>query len=217
VGRELVEVEQQGKARADYGERLIANLAKRLSEHFGRGMGVATLRRIRRFYLTYPTGTAMPSDVSGLEIRSTPLIESRAPEKRSAAEVLEDLVTETPGEEGKWFAAAKNAKLFDEAIALANRTPCSPQTLTRAARDFEEKRPEFAIEAGMAALHWLVEGYGYEITGLDVVNAYSHTMKAAENAGCKELTHKRIRDLVARESFGERFVTKVLGRQLGLS
>lgn len=85
VGRELIEVEQQGKARADYGERLIANLAKRLSERFGRGMGVATLRRIRRFYLTYPTGTAMPSDVSGLEIRSTPLIESQAPEKRSAA------------------------------------------------------------------------------------------------------------------------------------
>jgi hypothetical protein len=43
------------------------------------------------------------------------------------------------------------------------------------------------------------------------------TMKAAENAGCAEETHKRIHDLVARESFGERFVTKVLGRQLGLS
>jgi hypothetical protein len=50
VGRELVEVEQQGKARADYGARLMADLAKRLSERFGRGMGVATLRRIRRFY-----------------------------------------------------------------------------------------------------------------------------------------------------------------------
>ena len=138
------------------------------------------------------------------------------PHKKSA-EILDDLVTETPGEEGKWFAAAKDAKLFDEAIALANRTPCSPQTLTRAARDFEETRPEFAIEAGMAALHWLVEGYGYEVTGLDVLNAYSHTMKAAENARCAEQTQERIRDLVTRESFGERFVTKVLGRQLGLS
>jgi hypothetical protein len=136
---------------------------------------------------------------------------------KKAAEVLEDLVTETPGEEGKWFAAAKDAKLFDEAIALAKRTPCSPQTLTRAARDFEEKSPEFAIEAGMAALRWLVEGYGYEITGLDVLNAYAHTMKAAKNAGRAEETQKRIHDLVARESFGERFVTKVLGRQLGLS
>ncbi len=136
---------------------------------------------------------------------------------KKPAEILDDLVAETPGEEGKWFAAAKDAKLFAEAIALANRTPCSPQTLTRAARDFEEEKPDFAIEAGMAALRWLVEGYGYEITSLDVLNAYSHTMKAAENAGCTEQTRQRIHDLVARETFGERFVTKVLGRHLGLS
>ncbi|MBK8481860.1 MAG: hypothetical protein IPL40_11885 [Proteobacteria bacterium] len=136
---------------------------------------------------------------------------------KKPAEILDDLAGETPGEEGKWFAAAKDAKLFDEAIALANSTPCSPQTLTRAARDFEEKNPTFAIEAGMAALRWLVEGYGYEVTGLDVLNAYSHTMKAAEHAGCAEQIRGRIHDLVSRESSGERFVTKVLGRRLGLS
>ena len=82
VGKELVEVEQQGKARADYGDRLIAKLAKRLSQRFGRGMGAATLRRIRRFYLTYPGGTAIPRDVSGLANRSTPLIDL-TPQKRS--------------------------------------------------------------------------------------------------------------------------------------
>ena len=136
---------------------------------------------------------------------------------KEPAEILADLVASTPGEEGKWFAAAKSAGLFDAAIGLATRTPCSPQTLTRAARDFAEKRPAFAIEAGMAALHWLVEGYGYEITGLDVHAAYSHTMKAAENAGCAEQTRARVRNLVSVETFGERFVTKILGRQLGLS
>jgi len=132
-------------------------------------------------------------------------------------EILAALVEETPGEEGKWFAAAKSAKLFDEAIELANRTPCSPQTLTRAARDFAEKNPTFAMEAGMAALRWLVEGYGYEITSVDVLNAYSFTMKAAENAGRTEQTRKRIRDLVEKESFGERFVTQVLGQKLEIT
>ncbi|MEE9385021.1 MAG: hypothetical protein V3V08_16575 [Nannocystaceae bacterium] len=102
-------------------------------------------------------------------------------------------------------------------IALANRTSCSPQTLTRAARDFAEKKPEFAVEAGMAALPWLVLGYGYEITGLDVLNAHSHTMKAAENAGCADETRQRIINRVSEEASGERFVTKVLGRQLGFS
>lgn len=66
---------------------------------------------------------------------------------KSPAEILEDLVEETPGEEGKWFGAAKDAGLFDEAIALAKRAPCSPQTLTRAARDFEEKNPAFGSQA----------------------------------------------------------------------
>ncbi len=136
---------------------------------------------------------------------------------KEPAEILEDLVKRSPGQEGKWFAAAKSAKLFDEAIALAQRTPCSPQTLTRAARDFAEKNPTFALEAGMAALYWLVEGHGYEITGLDVLNAHAYTMKAAENLGSADETLNRIRKLVAEESTGDRFVRKVLGRQLGLT
>ena len=136
---------------------------------------------------------------------------------KEPAEILHDLVAQTPGEEGKWFAAAKGVKLFDEAIALANCTPCSPQTLTRGARDFNEKNPAFAIEAGMAALHWLVKGYGYDITGLDVLNAYSFTMEAAANAGVTEQTQERIRTLVAGETYGERFVTKILGRELELT
>ena len=134
---------------------------------------------------------------------------------KQPAEILEDLVADTPGEEGKWFAAAKDAKLFDEAIALANRTPCSPQTLTRAARDFAEKNPPFAVDAGLAALRWLVEGYGYEITGLDVLNAYSFTMRAGEHAGCASGTRQRICDLVAEPTVGEAFVASVLRPHLG--
>lgn len=130
------------------------------------------------------------------------------------AEILADLVAHMPGEEGKWFAAATSAQLFDEAIALANRTPCAPQTLTRAARDFAQKNPRFAIEAGMTALRWLVEGYGYEITGADVLAAYAHTIKAAEHAGVAAETRTRIRDLVARETCGDRFVTRILGPTL---
>ena len=142
-------------------------------------------------------------------------VAKRYPHKRPA-EILADLVELTPGDEGKWFAGAKDTGLFDEAIALANRTPCDPRTLTRAARDFAEKKPAFAIEAGMAAMHWLVQGYGYEITGADVWAAYSYTMKAADNVGRRAETHGRIRALVQKEAQPDRFVTKVIGRELGL-
>ncbi len=70
--------------------------------------------------------------------------------------------------------------------------------------------------AGLLALHWLVQGYGYEITGADVWAAYASTMKAAEKNGSVVDTRERIKTLVAGETFGERFVTKILGRELGL-
>jgi len=136
--------------------------------------------------------------------------------KKPAAVVLADLVGTTPGDEGKWFAAAKDAGLFDEALALASRSPCDPKTLTRAARDYADKEPAFAVGAGLLALHWLVQGHGYEITVADVRAAYSHTLKAAEHAGAAAATQEEIRRLVATEKMADRFVSRVLGRELGL-
>ena len=76
--------------------------------------------------------------------------------------------------------------------------------------------PRFAVEAGLAALRWLVEGYGYEITGIDYWAAYNHTMNAAGNAGCQSETLERIRKLIAGKVFGGRFVTEILGRDISL-
>ena len=134
---------------------------------------------------------------------------------RSVGQILADLVLTTPGDEGKWFAAAKEAGLYDEALAFARRSPCDPKTLTRAARDFAEQQPAFAVGAGLVALHWLVEGYGYEITGADIWAAYSITMKAAEKSETVAETRERVKALVAREPLGG-FVARILGRDLEL-
>lgn len=53
IGREIVEEEQRGQERAAYGERLLAQLAERLSTEFGKGFSETNLRYIRQFYLTY--------------------------------------------------------------------------------------------------------------------------------------------------------------------
>ncbi len=116
---------------------------------------------------------------------------------KSAGEILADLVKTTPGSEGKWFAAAKEAGLFTEALALATLAPCDPKTLARAARDFAEKEPEFAIGAGQLSLHWLVKGYGYEVTGLDVWGAYHATLAAADRNGTAVEIKERIRQMIA--------------------
>jgi hypothetical protein len=135
---------------------------------------------------------------------------------RPASVVLADLVRHTPGDEGKWFAAAKDAKLFDEAVALANATPCDPKTLTRAARDFAQTHPAFAVEAGLAALRWLVRGCGYEITAVDVRAAYSHTLKAADNAGVRGAVGPRIRGLFDEPAARSGFVASIIGKEVGL-
>jgi predicted nuclease of restriction endonuclease-like (RecB) superfamily len=54
IGREIVEEEQAGKRRADYGVELLRELAARLKADFGAGYGVDNLELFRRFYLEYP-------------------------------------------------------------------------------------------------------------------------------------------------------------------
>ena len=54
LGQRIVEQEQQGEARAEYGKALITNLSRYLGATFGKGFSVANLKNFRQFYLTYP-------------------------------------------------------------------------------------------------------------------------------------------------------------------
>lgn len=128
-------------------------------------------------------------------------------------DVLADLVASTPGAEGKWFAAAKDAGLLDQAIALAESSPTDPRTLTRAARDMSTTAPDFAVRSGLLALRWLDQGYGYEITGADVLAAYAATMTAAEVLSNAGEIRQRVRELMTRDT-SDGFVARVLRWQL---
>lgn len=130
--------------------------------------------------------------------------------------ILRDLVASQPGQEGKWFAAAKDAGFFELAIELANRSPSDPRTLIRAAREFAEERPEFALAAGMTALRGVASGWGYDITGIDVLDAYAAVMAAAVAAGVDETVVKAdVRAIIAdTRGGGGEFVGRELGRQL---
>ena len=54
IGRRIVETEQHGKPRAEYGAALIDRLAQDLTRRFGRGFGHRNLLQMRAFYLAYP-------------------------------------------------------------------------------------------------------------------------------------------------------------------
>ena len=62
IGRQIVEEEQGGKRRADYGKKVLIDLSSRLTSRFGRGFSVDNLQNMRSFYLVY----------SAIEIHETP-------------------------------------------------------------------------------------------------------------------------------------------------
>ncbi len=135
--------------------------------------------------------------------------------KKSAETILRDLVASQPGQEGKWFAAAKDAGLFELAIELVNRNPRDPRTLIRAARDYALEQPVFAVAAGMAGLRYIATGYGYDITSVDVMDAYSAIMQAAGAAGIQEaVVNAEVRTLISNRQHGSEFVKKVLEQRL---
>src|SRR3954454_23424860 len=54
VGRVIVEVEQGGQERANYGAQLLPSLSARLKSDFGKGFDRSNLQPMRAFYLAYP-------------------------------------------------------------------------------------------------------------------------------------------------------------------
>ena len=53
IGKIIVEEEQKGKSRAEYGKQILIELSNRLTKEFGKGFSVDNLENMRRFYLTY--------------------------------------------------------------------------------------------------------------------------------------------------------------------
>lgn len=129
--------------------------------------------------------------------------------------ILRDLVASQPGNEGKWFAAAKDAGFFELAIELASRSPSDPRTLIRAAKDYAVERPEFALAARMTALRRIANGWGYDITGANVLDAYATVMAAAGIAGVDETVVKAdVRAIIAANRGGGEFAGRILSSQL---
>jgi len=125
--------------------------------------------------------------------------------------ILKDLISSTPGEEGKWFATAKTLKQYDLALELARRAPVDPKTLVRAARDHVKSQPAFALEVALMALYWMARGLGYELTSADVCGARDHALAAAEALGLGVAASERIAQHVAGSGASALWVQQCLG------
>jgi predicted nuclease of restriction endonuclease-like (RecB) superfamily len=79
IGRRIVEQEQRGADRAEYGKQLLKELAEHLTADFGGGFSRSNLEYMRRFYLTYPNrGREISQTLSGeLSVSFSPLSKSQ--------------------------------------------------------------------------------------------------------------------------------------------
>ncbi|MGY4676045.1 PDDEXK nuclease domain-containing protein [Ursidibacter arcticus] len=76
IGRLLVEDEQQGKERAEYGKYLLKEISQSLTEMFGKGFDERNLRNMRQFYLAFPIRNALRTELSWTHYRSLLRIEN---------------------------------------------------------------------------------------------------------------------------------------------
>ncbi len=66
IGSLIVEDEQGGAERAEYGKAVLQELSKRLTAEFGKGFDVCNLRNMRQFYLMFSKRNALRSESSSI-------------------------------------------------------------------------------------------------------------------------------------------------------
>ena len=69
IGKRILETEQEGKERAEYGSYLLKNLAKKLEPEYGTGFSYRQLQFCRQFYRMYPIANALRSQFNWTQYR----------------------------------------------------------------------------------------------------------------------------------------------------
>ena len=78
IGQQIVEHEQHGEARANYGKGLLKELAARLTTDFGKGFDERELRKMRQFYQTFPKRDTLRPELTWSHYRRLISVENEA-------------------------------------------------------------------------------------------------------------------------------------------
>lgn len=100
IGRRIVEFEQGGKRRAEYGEELLKRLATDLTARFGRGFSERNLEQMRRFFVCWPISQTLSAKSSTAPLTTIPQTAS-AKSKSLELEIL-PTVSDESAEEQIW-------------------------------------------------------------------------------------------------------------------
>lgn len=120
VGREIVEDEQRGEKRAEYGAGVLKNLSERLTEELGKGYDPSNLANMRTFYLAFPIFDAVRQELSWTHYRILSRIENQQARSFYLQEALKaNWNTRDLGRQINSFLYERLAKSRDKAGVLA--------------------------------------------------------------------------------------------------
>lgn len=77
IGQRIVEEEQEGKHRAEYGKYILKELSAALSQEFGKGFDERELRRMRQFYVTFPIRDSLRPELTWTHYRTLIRVENQ--------------------------------------------------------------------------------------------------------------------------------------------
>ncbi len=81
IGQVIIENEQKGNTRAEYGKHILSELSAKLTQEFGKGFDERNLRHMRNFYLAFPIWNAVRTELSWTHYRSLLRVEDEAARK----------------------------------------------------------------------------------------------------------------------------------------
>ena len=172
IGREIVEEEQKGKRRAEYGEQLLLDLSDRLTANYGRGYSVDNLELFRRFFLEY--SSLLASEKSGaLPRNSTKTDISDAVPRKSMENIAAPLSQEQHAPRGKFWQPGQ---------LHPNLSWTHYRTLLRVDQPFA--RPFYEIEA--VNNNWSAREMERQINSL----LFERLAKSKDKAGLMRLAQK---------------------------
>ena len=97
IGRYIVEDEQQGKYRAQYGKGILSALSEKLTLRYGEGWSYSNLRQIRQFYIVYSKMTASGCQIEKLESNCSKKVELQIDNHRlSKVTIPEEALSRMP-------------------------------------------------------------------------------------------------------------------------
>lgn len=137
IGKRIVEEEQNGRQRAEYGKQLLKQLSEALTEEFGKGFSAGTLYYMRQFYTTFPEIFATPWRIlSWSHYKRLMQVSSEEARKWYLAEASEQM----------WSYATLNRNIatqyYERMLLSQDKAPVEKE-MKALTRDFDNDKLEF--------------------------------------------------------------------------